>query len=722
MRNLSDISIQFVKGVGPARKKMFANLGVESVEDLLYFFPRRYEDRTHMTPIAQVKVGEYQTICGTVKTGDSRRAWYTQKHLQESEIDDGTGRLFGVWFNQPYLSQYFKPGRQVVLYGKVDVYKNRLQMVAPEYEFIEVAPKRESPKSGLEDTNLNTGRIVPVYPLTRGMTQRYLRKVVAACLERYRDDLADILPVALRNKYRLVNLKRSISNIHFPESLQLQQDAHYRISFEEFFLFQLSVIRRRMSLVAKPGVAHAITQDLIGKFTGMFPFELTGAQKRVINEIAGDMQKDTPMLRLLQGDVGSGKTLVALFGCVAAFVNNRQAAIMVPTEILARQHFENIRNLMGARDTQIPRGLGNFRVSGSPGLRVPFRTALLVGNLPKKEKEKTLAEIQKGEIDLVVGTHALLNENVGFKNLSFVVIDEQHKFGVRQRALLSAKGMNPDILVMTATPIPRTLTITLFGDLDLSIIDEIPPGRGKVKTKLFSREQEQDAYAIVREQAQKGQQAYIIYPIIEESMKLDLKAAEAMFRRFQKHEFKGLKVGLVHGQMKQEEADKVMAKFKDRKIDVLVATTVLEVGIDVPNANVMVIEHAERFGLSQLHQLRGRIGRGKEDARCLLIADPTTEDGGQRLKAVLSTTDGFKIAEEDLLIRGPGHYFGRHQHGINELKFANPATQLDILELARKEAEELIHADPSLDQPADRVLKETIQKRYPGYLKMVEAG
>lgn len=715
--SLQDISIQFVKGVGPARKKLFANLGVESIEDLLYLFPRRYEDRRNITPIAQTQLGESQTITGTVRQYAARKSWHTKKHVTEVILDDGTGRMFCVWFNQPYLQSYFKEGKKVVCHGKVDEYKNRLQMVSPEYEVIDSE----------EDEHLSLKRIVPVYPLTRGMTQRYLRKVMKNCLDKFTAQLEDQLPVLLRNKLKLANIKRSIQNIHFPEDPGHQEEALKRISFEEFYFFQISVILRRLSLTRKTGIVHTITDAFSLRYLDAFPFELTKAQKKVIREVKTDMQKKTPMLRLLQGDVGSGKTIVALFGCLAAVENGFQSALMAPTEILARQHHENITRFL--RDS-------------------PFngiRTALLVSGLSKAERGKILDDITAGDVDFVIGTHALITEDVVFKNLSFVVIDEQHKFGVRQRALLTEKGNNPDVLIMTATPIPRTLCITLYGDLDISIIDEIPPGRGKVMTKLYSHEDASVVYEMMRQKVNEGRQAYVVYPIIEESEtdkddqenpdenklfelpsdengQTHLKAAQKMYKHFKTVLFKDKRVGLVHGQMKQEESEKVMTDFKAQKIDILVATTVLEVGVDVPNANVMVIEHAERFGLAQLHQMRGRIGRGKHDASCLLVSDPKTSDGIKRLEAVCSTTDGFKIAQVDLEIRGPGKFFGRHQHGLNELKVANPATQLDILELARKEALALTADDPALQKAENQAIKKIITKRYPTYLAMVNAG
>ncbi len=685
-------SIQYLKGVGPARKKIFARLGIETIEDLFYFFPRRYEDRRQMTPIAQLKIGEPQTTSGQIISFNAHRSWYTKKHLSELILDDKTGRLTCVWFNQPYLENYFKPGTKIVLYGKAALYKNRLQMISPEYELI----------GSEEDEFLSLGRIVPVYPLTRGITQRYLRRCVKYSLDRYRDELTDVLPVSLRNQYRLYNIKRSIEQIHFPESLKDQEESLKRISFEEFYFFQLSVMLRRLSITHKPGIEHQISDALTLKFIHSFPFELTQAQKKVIQEIRADMAKKVPMLRLLQGDVGSGKTLVALFGAVAAFENGYQACIMAPTEILATQHFENIQEML------------------KKGAFSSLKAGLLMSNVKKDQKEKLYEQIKNGKIDLVVGTHALIQENLQFKNLSFVVIDEQHKFGVRQRALLAQKGTNPDVLIMTATPIPRSLCMTLYGDLDVSTIDELPPGRGKVKTLLFKESDVAEAYELIKEKLEAGRQAYIVYPIIEESEEIDLKSAEEMFKRFKKQEFKKYRVGLIHGQMKRSEAESVMSKFKKKEIDVLVATTVVEVGVDVPNASVMMIEHAEHFGLAQLHQLRGRIGRGKEEAVCILVSSDETLEENARLKAILSTHDGFKIAEQDLLIRGPGQFFGRHQHGLNELKVANPIKQLDILEIARKEAAALITEDPKLEK--NSALKDIIRQRYPTYLSMVTAG
>jgi ATP-dependent DNA helicase RecG len=691
MKNLPDIPIQFVKGVGPAKAKLLANLGVMSVEDLLYLFPRRYEDRSQFKPIAMLEVGQIQSICGEVLT--SRRNFYSKNKTVEVTVGDKSGRITCVWFNQPYLDKIFKVGQEVVLYGRVDIFHKRLQMVVPDFELI-----------SSEDRSLNMGRIVPVYPLTRGITQRYLRKLMDACLNLYAQYLQDIIPPDIHQKRGLNPISQSIRQIHFPSDTIHQQKAIDRIAFEEFFLFQICVILRRFCMVHKKGIAHRIDNSLIEQYKASFPFKLTGAQNKAISDLSLDMIQNRPMLRMIQGDVGSGKTVVAFWGCVVAVGNNKQAAIMAPTEILAQQHFLNFHQLLGQ---------GTFK---------DIKTALLISSTPAKEKKVIYQRLNAGDIDLIIGTHALLEETVAFKDLSFVVIDEQHKFGVNQRALLSAKGGNPDILIMTATPIPRTLCLTLYGDLDVSVINEIPPGRGAIKTYNFPMAKAQAVYQKVKELVLKGTQAYIIYPLVDESERLDLKAAKDMFVHLQKFEFQGLRLGLVHGQMARPEADGVMEQFKMHELDILVATTILEVGIDIPNANVMVIEHAERFGLSQLHQLRGRIGRGSQNAMCVLLGDPLTQEGKLRLEAIVQTTDGFKIAEQDLKIRGPGHFFGRHQHGLNELKLSNPITQIEILEKAREDAIILTQSDPQLDTEEHRLIKETIKKRYPQYLDLILAG
>jgi len=690
-KTLDELPIQFIKGVGPAKAKLLANLSVYTVEDLLYLFPHRYEDRSQFTPIAMLQVGMTQTICGQVIL--ARRNYYSKNQTVEVTVTDKSGRINGVWFNQPYLDKIFKPGQEVVLYGRVDIFNKRLQMVVPDFELITA-----------EDRSLNMGRIVPVYPLTRGINQRYLRKLMDLCLNLYALLLQDIVPVQIRQKHNLNPIAQSIRQIHFPSDAVHQQKALDRIAFEEFFLFQICVILRRLNIVHKTGIAHRIDNDLIERYKASFPFKLTGAQNKAIADMSLDMAQNRPMLRMIQGDVGCGKTVVAFFGCVAAWQNKKQAAIMAPTEILAQQHFLNFQKLIGQ------------------GVFKDLQPALLISSSTAKEKKAIYKKAKEGDIDLIIGTHALLEETVAFKDLSFVVIDEQHKFGVNQRALLTSKGSNPDILIMTATPIPRTLCLTLYGDLDVSVINELPPGRGAIKTYHFALQKARAVYQKVKELVLKGTQAYIIYPLVDESEKLDLKAAKDMFVHLQKFEFQGLRLGLVHGQMKRQESDEVMEQFKKHELDILVATTILEVGIDIPNANVMVIEHAERFGLSQLHQLRGRIGRSSQNALCVLLGDPLTQEGKMRLEAIVQTTDGFKIAEQDLKIRGPGHYFGRHQHGLSELKMSNPITQIEILEKAREDAIILTKSDPQLNTSEHRLIRETIKKRYPQYLDLILAG
>ena len=692
MTSISQTSIQYLKGVGPARAKLFTNLGVQTIEDLLYLFPLRYEDRSKLTPLSKLKPGEWHTASGEILSKGGRRVFFNKKHVFEIEIGDEETRVKCVWFNQPYLDNYFHVGEKVVLHGRVDVFKDRMQIIAPEYEII-----------SKDDEHLSMGRIVPLYPLTKGIGQRYLRKLVASALEHCSQQLVDVIPPQILGRQKLKSIRDSIAQLHFPDSETAQEEANKRISFEEFFFFQICVILRRMSFGFKKGVAHKVPSDMEAGFTKMFPFALTRSQDKVITEIKADMMNKRPMLRLLQGDVGSGKTVVAFFGCVVALVNGKQSAVMAPTEILAEQHFQT------------------FLKYSSKSSFGKVRVALLNSTLKKKDRDALYEAIKKGEVDIVFGTHALIQEGVTFKALSYVVIDEQHKFGVKQRALLSSKGQNPDVLVMTATPIPRSLCLTLYGDLDVSTIDEKPKGRGEIKTYHFVGEQAKGVYKRVAEWVvEKKTQAYIVYPIIEESEKLDLKAATDMYAHFQKNEFKDLRVGLVHGRLPREEARQVMVKFKNHELDILVTTTVLEVGIDVPNANVMVIEHAERFGLSQLHQLRGRIGRSEKNAICILLGDPETEEGKRRIEAVVKTGNGFKIAEEDLKIRGPGQYFGRHQHGLNELKVVNPLTQLDVLEAARKEAALLVSEDPKLI--SHRQIRDTIQQRYPEYLERVLAG
>jgi len=707
MEKLSDISIRYVKGVGPKREKVFNKLGVSSIEDLLYYFPRRYEDRTKFTAISGLEEGLEQTVKARVLVSADRRSFRRRGFsITEALVDDDTGRLSCVWFNQPYLKTYLRPGAMVILYGKVERYSGKLQMNAPEFEV--VSGENDDPGSGARGQGepLNSGRIVPVYSLPEGLGQRSFRKMIRAALDKYLSHIIDFLPVDVRDNHKLLDLARSILNIHFPENADLQKDAYTRLAFEEFLLFQLPLILRKQKRKEKAGIAHKVEGQLLDDFLAKLPFELTECQKTVIEEIKADMAKPEAMQRLLQGDVGSGKTVVAASACVIAIQGGFQAAIMAPTEILARQHFEKISS----------------QLSGLSFQRKKVKIGLLTSAGLKKNKEKMVREIKEGKIDLVIGTHALLEESVRFKNLGLAVIDEQHKFGVGQRALLPAKGRNPDILIMTATPIPRTLAITLYGDLDVSVIRHLPPGRGRIKTVCFTKEKQSRAYAIAREQMSAGNQAYIVYPVIEESFALDIAGAEKMYEEFKRGEFRQFRLGLIHGRMKQSEQEEAMAKFKNRELDALVSTTVLEVGIDVPSATCMIVEHAERFGLSQLHQLRGRVGRGALESFCVLVSDSVTETSQARMQAMSSYSDGFKIAEEDLKIRGPGDYFGSRQHGLTVLRIANPLTQLQLLKSAREEAGKIAAGDPGLGSPQNALLKEKLFRSFPEYEKMMVVG
>ncbi|MDD5196292.1 MAG: ATP-dependent DNA helicase RecG [Candidatus Omnitrophica bacterium] len=697
MNTPQDTPIRYLKGIGPKRAKVFAQAGINTVEELFYYFPRRYEDRTNFVPVAGLKPGEIQTIRVKVLALGQHDSWRLPAgrqgrrrfNITEVAVGDNTGKVSCVWFNQPYLANYFKPGTEVILYGKVELYGVKLQMSNPEFEVL----------ADEADARLAAGGLVPVYSLPAGFSQRSLRRLIKNALDKYLPRIKECLPYDIRKRNNLLNLARALINIHFPENPELQKEAYRRLSFEEFFLFQLPIILRKLKRKDKIGIAHKAEGELLKDYISRLPFQFTASQKKVIEEIKLDMASSSPMQRLLQGDVGSGKTVVAICASLMAIQGGYQVAFMAPTEILARQHYEKVK------------------------AEKKLNIKLLTSSLDKKEKEKIYRGIKEGKIDLVIGTHALLEEGVRFRKLGLVIIDEQHKFGVSQRALLSAKGANPDILIMTATPIPRTLAITLYGDLDASIINELPPDRLTVKTLLFEQSRKAEAYRLARQELKAGRQAYIIYPVIEESYALDIAGAKKMFSELKTGEFKDFKLGLIHGKLKQEEQDRVMLVFKSNKIDMLVSTTVLEVGIDIPNATCMIIEHAERFGLSQLHQLRGRVGRGSAESICLLISDGGTIQASGRLAAMIKYSDGFKIAEEDLKIRGPGEFFGRAQHGLSELKIADPLAQMQLLKRAREEVVKLLNLDERLENRQNILLKEKLAQRFPDYEKfMIAAG
>lgn len=699
MEKLSDIPIRYIKGIGPKRAEAFAKCAIRSAEDLLYYFPRRYEDRTKFTTISGLQEGQFQTIKALVLVSSERRSFHRRGFsITEAIVEDATGRLTCVWFNQPYIKGYLKPGTNLILYGKLERYNGKLQMSNPEFEVV----------SEDADESLNIGRIVPIYSLPESIGQRSFRKLIKYVIDKYLSRLNDFLPFDIRSRNNLLNLAKSIINIHFPENLDMQKLAYTRLAFEEFFLFQLPLVLRKLRKKEKVGIAHRVEADLVENFIKGLAFNLTESQKKVIQEIKSDMAKPQIMQRLLQGDVGSGKTAVATIASVIAIQGGYQAAFMAPTEILAKQHYEKIMS-------QCHQGF-----TKSQGKKIEIE--LLTSSIDKKEKEVILKEIKQGKIDLVIGTHALLEEDVQFKNLGLVVIDEQHKFGVGQRALLPKKGANPDVLIMTATPIPRTLAITLYGDLDISVITELPPGRKPIRTQWINNDKREWLYGFIKENVLSGRQVYIVYPLIEESYALDLLSAKKMYLEFKNDVFKEFNVGLIHGRLKQKEQDKIMSEFRTGKLQILIATTVLEVGIDVANASLMVIEHAERFGLSQLHQLRGRIGRGTDESFCILISDVDSPEAKARIDAMVNYDDGFRIAEEDLKIRGPGEYFGSRQHGLTGLKVANPLTQMQLLKRAREEAVKTVNNDPRLETRQNRMVKEKLLQRFPEYEKMMVVG
>lgn len=694
MQNGIATEIRYLKGIGPKRAKLLNRLGISSVEDLLYYFPRRYEDRTNLAKISNVRLGEYQAVKGKILRVSEHSSFHSRLNLFEVIVGDETGQLSCVWFNQHYLKQYLSADKEIVLYGKLGVYNNNLQMQSPEYEIID------------EDTNdnLNYGRIVPLYSLTENLSQRMFRKIVKFCLNEYLPKVSDILPYDIRSRRKLLNIASSILNMHFPQNSESQEAAYKRILFEECFLLQLMFGLRRWQTEKINGIEHKPDGNFLSEFEKGLPFELTSSQKKVMAEIKADMISPKPMHRLLQGDVGSGKTIVALYASMIAVSSGHQVAFMAPTEILATQHYESIKSQVISH-----------KLKGKP-----IKAALLTSSATKKEKEKVYRGSKDGNIDIVIGTHSLIEESLEFENLSLVVIDEQHKFGVHQRLSIFTKGANPDCLIMTATPIPRTLAMSLYADLDISTITELPKNRFPVKTYLVDENKREWVYDFVRGALKEGRQAYIVYSIIDESKVVDLKAAAIMYEELKRNVFADFKVGLVHGRLKQKERDAIMQAFKSGEIDLLVSTVVIEVGIDISNASVMVIEHAERFGLSQLHQLRGRIGRGSYESHCILIGEPTTEGAVLRLKAIAQENDGFKIAEKDLEIRGPGEFFGVRQHGIPELR-VNPLGNLELINIAKEEARNLLLKDPLLNSRQNEGLLNTLKNRFPNYNALINS-
>jgi ATP-dependent DNA helicase RecG len=692
-----DSPVTVLPRISDGYAKRLKRLRVTTIRDLLYLFPRRYDDYRSLKTISQLQYGEEVTIIGAVWDTKARQT-RGGSSLVTSIITDGTGTIQATWFNQPYLEKQMRPKRQIVLSGKVDEYLGRLTFQSPEWE-------------PLDKELIHTGRLVPVYPLTKGITNRWLRRLTKRTVDYWTKRLPDHLPASLRQRADLMDLETAICQIHFPDSQQTLEQACRRLSFDEFFLIQMGVLRQRRAWQTQPGRAVAVDGGLLESFVRSLPFELTEAQRRVLREIVNDLRSAKPMNRLLQGDVGSGKTVVAVAAMLLTVARGFQAVIMAPTEILAEQHYKNVSNLLQGREEKEEGMEGTAHSPTSYPLSPKVR--LLTGGLSKAEKEIIHEEIRTGAVDVVIGTHALIQESVSFRNLALAIIDEQHRFGVAQRAALRQKGYNPHILVMSATPIPRSLALTIYGDLDISVIDELPPGRQEIKTSwLLPRERER-AYGFVRGQIEQGHQAFIICPLVEESEKIEAKAAVEEHQRLQEGIFPDLRLGLLHGRMKGEEKEAVMAQFHRGALDILVSTSVVEVGIDVPNATVMLVEGAERFGLAQLHQFRGRVGRSEHQSYCLLVADSPSFEGEQRLMAIESTQDGFALAEKDLELRGPGEFFGTRQSGLPDLKLAK-LSDMRILEQARTEALALFQDDPDSSKPEHRLLSRKVDEFWKG--------
>jgi ATP-dependent DNA helicase RecG len=690
-----DTPVQYLKGVGPRRAALLKSVSVQTTEDLLNYIPRRYLDRSTVTPISQLKPQQSATVVGRVETAGFQRG---RKQRFTVILSDRTGYLNCTWFHGlEYLPKRFQTGDTVVVSGTVTLYHGK-QMTHPEFEIL----------SGEDDELIHTGRVVPLYPSTAELKKarldsRGLRRIIKFALDNLEASIPEVLPPAVRSSHQLLTRQSALENIHFPETMQKAREARRRLAFDELFFMELSLaLRRNRRLEKADGIVFPRANGLIRRLLDELSFELTAAQKRILHEIRADMKRKEQMNRLLQGDVGSGKTVVALIAMLIAVQNDFQAALMAPTEILAEQHYLTLRPLLD---------------------KLGVHANLLLGGMRKSVREKTLKAIETGRAGIVIGTHALIQEDVSFRRLGLVVIDEQHRFGVIQRAALRDKGVHPDVLVMTATPIPRSLSMTIYGDLDVSILGEMPPGRRPIKTLWHGDRQRERTYRFLDDQMERGRQVYVVCPLVEQSEKLDLKAAEDMAERLGGKIFPHRTVDLLHGRLPSREKEKRMRAFARGRTDLLVCTTVVEVGVDVPNATVMLVEHAERYGLAQLHQLRGRVGRGHEQSFCLLMASyPLSDEAKLRLKTLCRTNDGFEIAEVDLRMRGPGEIFGTRQHGLPELKVADLVDDVDLLRQARREAFDIVEKDPQLSHPQHEDLKDILQTSYGYRMELAEVG
>ncbi|MCC0726904.1 ATP-dependent DNA helicase RecG [Clostridioides sp. ZZV14-6045] len=676
--------VQYVKGIGPKKACKLNKLGIFTLKDLLYYFPRQFEDRNNLKKIAQLENDEKATIKAVISSINT----FSPKEgmtLTKIDVKDETGSAKLVFFNKTYIKNTFRPGDSILVFGKVKKRFNNLELTSCELEYLTNSPK-------------NTCRFMPVYQLTYGVTNKEIISIIKTVLEDKELIIQEYMPQRIIEKYRLCNIDFAVRNIHSPSNKESLKIALYRIVFEELLILQLGLFVFKSGRNKENGIKFTISESLKNIISSL-PFKLTKAQNRALDEIINDMNSDKIMNRLVQGDVGSGKTVVALLALANCVLNGYQGALMAPTEILAGQHYISLTET-----------LKDFGIN----------VGLLIGSLTKKQKDTVLEQIKNNEIDILIGTHALIEDKVEFNNIGLVITDEQHRFGVMQRSRLSLKGINPDILVMTATPIPRTLALILYGDLDISIIDELPPGRQPIETLAIEKSKRDRAYNnLVRREVESGRQVYIVCPLVEESEAIEAKSAVELVEELRAEYFSDLRLGLLHGKMKSSEKDEVMSNFKNKEIDILVSTTVIEVGVNVPNATLMIIENSERFGLAQLHQLRGRVGRGSHKSYCVLIYDSKTDVCRQRMSIMEETNDGFRISEKDLEIRGPGEFFGTRQHGLPELKVANLFKHIKILKLAQQEARYILGEDNNLQLKENIPLKNEIIDKFKDTLEEI---
>ncbi len=682
------VPVQYVKGVGPKLAKVFKKLGIYEAYDLLYYFPRDYLDLSRTTKIAYLKNGERFTVQGKIIRISEKKA---RINLTIVTITDGTGYLNAVWFNQPYLKNVFKEGQEVVFSGKVQYAYRKWEMPSPEYEI------------AYEGRDfVHTKRIIPVYPLTQGISEKVLRSKIKSVLDIYAPNILDYIPESLSEKYSLLPLSSALYNIHFPEKFSKLEKAKDRLIFDELFMLQVVLGTRKREIKSLEGIKMEISESLVKEFEALLPFEPTNAQKKAMKEIADDLSSRKPMNRLLHGDVGSGKTTVALFALFAAVKNGYQAAMMSPTEILARQTYQVAESVLG---------------------KAEIKLALLTSGTKRKERKEILEKVKSGEISVLIGTHAIIQEDVQFKNLALNVVDEQHRFGVMQRGTLRKKALFPHTLVMSATPIPRTLALTLYGDLDISQIREMPKGRKPVITKVYAGNFS-EPYALLVSELKKKHKGYVVCPLVEESEKSELQSVTEKAEELKRTYLKGFKVGILYGGLSSDEKKKIMEEFKSGKIDVIVSTTVIEVGVDVPDATVMIIEDADHFGLATLHQLRGRVGRGDLQSYCFLLTRSTREEALSRLRVLERTTDGFEVSEADLKLRGPGELFGLKQHGLPEFKITMLTRERDlkILEIARKEAQNLLKGKIKWEKEKYNEFVKIMKKKFGEKISLIEVA